>query len=883
MRYNVSRNIFSFSVVICLAKNKYYAVKKGWKTGIFDNFFEYFEAVTRYPKPESRGFSTFEEADKWFKCSVDEKNNIKAYYAVKVGKKPGIYTTAKDMEKQTKGFPGALAKKFSTREDAENWLYHNVEPVKDITVSQEGNNASDGKIYAVKQGFKIGLFINKKDFEDAVRYHPKPIYNTFTDMDAAKAWFYGKKAKPDKKKKYYAVKRGRETGVFESAYERNKQIEHYPDALSKIFYNEKEAYEWLSQTDDKEISDTQKKYYCIRYGPYRGIYETKEEFEKYMDGYSDLFGRVFELKELADLYMEDEINGEEDVTLTQLKDIYDVVAFVDGSIRRDLHWFSYGIVLFHNGKEHHFKQKYTNNSFYEVLSDAGELKGAMKVMKYAKDHGAKRVAIFHDSAKIADLANRVEVPTGIAHQDYIDFYDEMVEDGLYITFYKVKAHSNNHYNDLADELAKDALNFDTVPRSNKNNLKYYVVKKGRTPGIYSSYDEANQQTVGYPNALMKGFNRYDSAERWFYADNHKINNTFYAVKAGRTKGIFYNLEDYLESIEGFPGAIGRVFESIEKAVIWMNETDSCGSVYAVKKGNKTGIFYDADTYKSAIAGYSEFNGRKFHSVDEAVLWLNKENRSKTLYVVIRGRKPGIYNTLDSALEQVVNFPDAYFRVAATVEEAQFLFHQETETSANYIYAETPNSKLLFNLKNPQSNLLKPDETFFCRNFKQLEQAQAYADGYMNKDYEYITEKMIEDFDIVSYVHGGYDANTERFSYGLVLFDKGNELHFKQLYKNNPMKFLSRAAGEIKGAMKAMNYAISKGAKSLVIVYGFLGVESWALETYSLNLPYLKQYKELYRKAISSGIEIRFFRVGHNTKENHYLFAKNLANEALKLK
>lgn len=44
------------------------------------------------------------------------------YYAVKVGKIPGIYTTWSECESQVKGFSGAIYKSFSTIDDAEKFI-----------------------------------------------------------------------------------------------------------------------------------------------------------------------------------------------------------------------------------------------------------------------------------------------------------------------------------------------------------------------------------------------------------------------------------------------------------------------------------------------------------------------------------------------------------------------------------------------------------------------------------------------------------------------------------------------------------------------------------------------------------------------------------------
>jgi len=45
-----------------------------------------------------------------------------SYYAVRVGRQPGVYTNAEDARKQTVGFSGADLKRFPDRESADAYV-----------------------------------------------------------------------------------------------------------------------------------------------------------------------------------------------------------------------------------------------------------------------------------------------------------------------------------------------------------------------------------------------------------------------------------------------------------------------------------------------------------------------------------------------------------------------------------------------------------------------------------------------------------------------------------------------------------------------------------------------------------------------------------------
>ncbi len=59
--------------------------------------------------------------------------------------------------------------------------------------------------------------------------------------------------------------------------------------------------------------------------------------------------------------------------------------------------------------------------------------------------------------------------------------------------------------------------------------KYYVVWEGRAPGIYDSWDEANDQIEGFPGARYKSFPDLDSATAAFRGDPNEYMKIFRAM------------------------------------------------------------------------------------------------------------------------------------------------------------------------------------------------------------------------------------------------------------------------------------------------------------------------------------------------------------------
>lgn len=130
------------------------------------------------------------------------------------------------------------------------------------------------------------------------------------------------------------------------------------------------------------------------------------------------------------------------------------VAYVDGSYYGGE--FSCGAVLFYQGGQMEFSQKFEDKDLAAMHNVAGEIMGALTVIGYCLEKGIPALEIHHDYEGVAKWANGLWKANKPGTQAYAAACQKARE-RLQLTFVKVKGHSGDTYNDLADKLAKQAL------------------------------------------------------------------------------------------------------------------------------------------------------------------------------------------------------------------------------------------------------------------------------------------------------------------------------------------------------------------------------------------------------------------------------------------
>lgn len=193
------------------------------------------------------------------------------------------------------------------------------------------------------------------------------------------------------------------------------------------------------------------KFYAVKEGRNRGIFMSWDECKKQIDGYSGAKYKSFKSIQEATSY----IDG--DCVTEALPD--ELTAYVDGSYNSLTKEFSYGVVILNEGKEITFNKKMSDIELASMRNVAGEIKGAEAAMRYAVDNGYESIAIYHDYEGIARWCLGEWKANKEGTKAYKAYYDS-IKDKVHIRFVKVKGHSNDKYNDMADMLAKAALGLD---------------------------------------------------------------------------------------------------------------------------------------------------------------------------------------------------------------------------------------------------------------------------------------------------------------------------------------------------------------------------------------------------------------------------------------
>ena len=199
------------------------------------------------------------------------------------------------------------------------------------------------------------------------------------------------------------------------------------------------------------------KFYAVRKGKTVGVFHSWDECKAQVDGFPGAEYKSFKSDCEAQEYLKSNSSEREKTdNLLEKGNTFDAEIYVDGSYSEQTNEFSYGMIVLRNGEEYKFAQKFTDKELAKMHNVAGEIKGAEAAMQYAVDNSMKNIAIYHDYEGIAKWCLGEWKTNKEETKAYKDYYDQ-IKTKVSIRFIKVTGHSNNKYNDIADELAKQVL------------------------------------------------------------------------------------------------------------------------------------------------------------------------------------------------------------------------------------------------------------------------------------------------------------------------------------------------------------------------------------------------------------------------------------------
>lgn len=205
-----------------------------------------------------------------------------------------------------------------------------------------------------------------------------------------------------------------------------------------------------------------KKYYAVLKGLKTGIFETWDECKESVDGYPGAQYKSFKTLAEAQGYLGGEAvavttKAEKSAGPTDESRPDALVAYVDGSYEHSVQTYGFGCVfILPDGSIYTENGAGQNPESAALRNVTGEMLGAMFAVQFALKNGFSKIEIRYDYEGIEKWV------TGAwkSKTDLTKKYSERMRQWaqvVAIEFTKVPAHVGVFFNEMADELAKDAV------------------------------------------------------------------------------------------------------------------------------------------------------------------------------------------------------------------------------------------------------------------------------------------------------------------------------------------------------------------------------------------------------------------------------------------
>lgn len=150
-----------------------------------------------------------------------------------------------------------------------------------------------------------------------------------------------------------------------------------------------------------------------------------------------------------------------------------------------------------------------------------------------------------------------------------------------------------------------------------------------------------------------------------------------------------------------------------------------------------------------------------------------------------------------------------------------------------------------------------------KSFENIEEAKAYLNEG-NRMLKKCDDTYPKDC-LHIYVDGSYNAGSNRYSYGVVAVRDNVVEHIESgSGDSNQKNNIRQIAGELEGAIKALEYAVNKNEKKLVLFHDYEGIAHHATGAWQRKEPSSEKYYNDMQKLMNTGIDVIFVKVDSHT-------------------
>lgn len=298
------------------------------------------------------------------------------------------------------------------------------------------------------------------------------------------------------------------------------------------------------------------KVYAVKKGRKTGIFYTWDECKEATNGYPSPDFKSFKTLEEAEAYLDDK-----DIYIDKIKEYIDngyAVAFSDGSFDEKCGRYSYGVICIDREfKENELYGYAANPKYISSRNIIGEILGVFNSIDWAITNGYEKIRIFYDYEGLEKWANGDWKAESDVAKMYVGVLESKYKDIIEIEFEKVKGHSNNKYNDKADQLAKIALK-DRVTSINTGS-NWFVMQNFKEDELQTILDLINEDIAEVE--VLDITNNNSKIIKKIKLDDNEITITLY--KTGTRKIL----------VQGKMGTIFQVFITYVNELLGINKVE----------------------------------------------------------------------------------------------------------------------------------------------------------------------------------------------------------------------------------------------------------------------------------------------------------------------